>query len=190
MSSFQQDHFYHIYNRGNNKQSIFFTRANYSFFLDKIRKELSPVCDIICYCLMPNHYHLMIYFSPQHVNFRQRIKMENLERKIGTLQSSYTRAINNQEGRVGSLFQAKFKVVEIVDITQAIICFNYFHQNPVKAGFVTEPGLWSYSSFNEYYCRVDGICMRQVAYKRLCIPSGNEFQTWLQSSDHASRSDD
>ncbi|PWS31653.1 hypothetical protein DF947_13790 [Pedobacter paludis] len=51
---------YHIYNRGNNSQQIFFNNDNYLFFLRKLKKELLPFCNLLCYCLMPNHFHLMI----------------------------------------------------------------------------------------------------------------------------------
>lgn len=105
--------------------------------------------------------------------------MENLERKIGTLQSSYTRAINHQEGRVGSLFQAKFKVVEIVDIQQAVICFNYVHRNPIKAGMVKDIDSWMHSSFNEYYLLQEGVCNRKVAYHYLNVPGEKrEMLAW------------
>ncbi|HEY0742152.1 MAG TPA: transposase [Chryseosolibacter sp.] len=179
--SFQCDRFYHIYNRGNNKQKIFFTNANYRFFLQKVAKEIAPASDLVCYCLMPNHYHFMIYFGSGHRNFRQAINMENLERKIGTLQSSYTRAINYQEKRVGSLFQAKFKVVDIDDFDQARTCFRYIHRNPVKAGLVAEAQKWIHSSFNEYLDLTDGLCNKNVAYERLHIPqAGQDFWKWSQ----------
>jgi putative transposase len=181
--SFQADHFYHIYNRGNNKQKIFFTDANYQFFLNKIQKEILGHCDLVCFCLMPNHYHLFIYFGAHHRNFRHSINMENLERKIGTLQSSYTRAINNQEGRVGSLFQAKFKVVEVAGLQQAINCFKYVHNNPVKAGLVKDLMSWRYSSFNEYYFLQLGKCNREIAHDCLQVPrAGNEILRWMDSS--------
>jgi putative transposase len=177
--SFQPDHFYHIYNRGNNKQKIFFTAANYLFFLKKIQDEILPHCELIAYCLMPNHYHLLIYFGLKHLNFRHSINMQNLERKIGTLQSSYTRAINHQEGRVGSLFQAKFKVVEIVDAIQAVNCFQYIHRNPLKAGLVSDVTLWKYSSLNEYYSMTGGMCNREIAYTYLTIPrASDEILNW------------
>jgi putative transposase len=182
--SFQTDHFYHIYNRGNNKQKIFFGNANYSFFLKKVEIEIAPTCDILAYCLMPNHYHFLIYFGNSHANFRENIKMENIERKMGTLQSSYTRAVNHQEGRVGSLFQAKFKVVEIVDFSQAINCFKYIHRNPVKAGLVSEPGLWAHSSFNEYYLRHGGMCNIKIAYEMLGVPrDAFELIKWTSYSE-------
>lgn len=185
--SFQPDHFYHIYNRGNNKQKIFFTNANYSFFLKKVKIELGSGCDIVSYCLMPNHYHFLVYFGNKHANFRLNINMENLSRKVGTLQSSYTRAINHQEGRVGSLFQAKFKVVEIADLQQAVNCLNYIHRNPLKAGLVNNLTLWTHSSFNEYYSLQDGVCDRELAYKKLKVPrDGNALIEWMDCVDKGS----
>jgi putative transposase len=57
---FEENNLYHIYNRGNNKQTIFFTRENYLYFLNKIKKYISPHCNIIAWCLMPNHFHFLI----------------------------------------------------------------------------------------------------------------------------------
>jgi putative transposase len=57
---FENGHLYHIYNQGNNKQKIFFDRDNYVFFLRKIRTHMLPYCDVLAYCLMPNHFHLMV----------------------------------------------------------------------------------------------------------------------------------
>lgn len=60
---FFPDNFYHIYNRGNDKQMIFMQERNYDYFLNKIEVEIQPLCSIIAYCLMPNHYHLLVYIS-------------------------------------------------------------------------------------------------------------------------------
>jgi putative transposase len=57
---FDQGEFYHVYNRGNNQQVIFFNERNYLFFLKKIREQLLPVSDIIAFCLMTNHFHFML----------------------------------------------------------------------------------------------------------------------------------
>ena len=58
--NFQPNLLYHVYNRGNNCQQIFYSREHYLLFIDKIRKILLGQCDLLAYCLMPNHYHLMI----------------------------------------------------------------------------------------------------------------------------------
>ena len=57
---FEKDLIYHIYNQGNNKQKIFFNRENYLFFLGKINTYIQPYADILAWCLMPNHFHLMV----------------------------------------------------------------------------------------------------------------------------------
>jgi putative transposase len=51
---------YHIYNRGNNRERIFYEQRNYAFFLLRLRQHLSPVLDVVAYCLMPTHYHLLV----------------------------------------------------------------------------------------------------------------------------------
>jgi putative transposase len=56
----EKGYIYHIYNQGNNRQKIFFQKRNYTFFLDKIKTHILPYGDILAYCLMPNHFHLMV----------------------------------------------------------------------------------------------------------------------------------
>ena len=57
---FEQGYIYHIFNQGNNRQNVFFNRENYLYFLKKIWKYIIPYCDVLAYCLMPNHFHLMV----------------------------------------------------------------------------------------------------------------------------------
>ena len=128
------DNIYHIYNRGNNEQKIFFNDDNYLFFLNKIRKHLTPHTEFICYCLMPNHFHFLIY-TP--MNF-ENSKFSN---EFRILLSSYTRAINKQENRTGSLFQQNSKAKCLTYDSKrspdyGLICFNYIYQNPLLAGLV------------------------------------------------------
>lgn len=114
---FIEGEIYHVYNRGNNKQPIFFTRENYLFFLAKIRKELLPYCDIISYCLMPNHFHLEVFIKPlptsglaisSHSTDRQPAG-KTFNNGLAILLRSYTRAIHKQQNITGSLFQQKTK---------------------------------------------------------------------------------
>ena len=60
---FSSNEIYHIFNRGNNSQRIFFNRENYLFFLKKIKTYISSYADILAWCLMPNHFHLMVYIN-------------------------------------------------------------------------------------------------------------------------------
>ncbi|MEM9858001.1 MAG: transposase [Bacteroidota bacterium] len=161
---------YHVYNRGNNQQHIFFNNSNYQFFLRKIKNELTEYCDILTYCLMPNHYHLLIRVKDESFD----TDFHPLVRKIGTLQSSYTRAINIQNKSKGSLFQQKAKAKHLSGQDQAFICFHYIHQNPVKAGLVNDLGDWEFSSYNDYVDCKSGMVSRYLAYELLDIPNDDE----------------
>jgi len=101
---------------------------------------------IFAYCLIPNHFHFMIYTKPNftHIDFSNDFRV---------LLSSYARAINNQEKRVGSLFQQNSKAKNLEtkqNKDYPFFCFNYIHQNPLKGGHVKKMEDWEYSSFREY----------------------------------------
>lgn len=168
---FSSDNFYHVFNRGNNRQIIFPQQRNYSFFILKLKSILDKYCHIVAYCLMPNHFHLLLYIDETSVGLQVKSKplLQVLEQKLGTLQSSYTRAINNQESKSGSLFQTKIKVVELED-DHAFTCFHYIHQNPLKANLAENFTEWPFSSYHEYINQSDGICKKEIAYEFLDIP--------------------
>jgi putative transposase len=142
---FEPANLYHIYNRGNNKNTIFFNRGNYLFFLKKVKELLCPCGSILAYCLMPNHFHFLVFTLE---NYRDN----DLNKAIGILLRSYTRAINIQENRTGSLFQQSTKAKSLTDHANGYpdICFNYIHQNPLKAGLVNKMEDWEFSSFKDY----------------------------------------
>src|SRR6056297_3612079 len=114
---FELGHLYHIYNQGNNRQRIFFERRNYLLFLKKIETHVLPFGDIMAYCLMPNHFHIMMIVNETEKFFTRSAtqsrapnkKLTNINKEIGILLASYTRAINNQEEITGSLFRQKTK---------------------------------------------------------------------------------
>jgi len=57
----KEGNIYHVFNQGNNRENIFFSRENYLYFLSKINIYIKPHADILAWCLMPNHFHLMLY---------------------------------------------------------------------------------------------------------------------------------
>lgn len=175
---FEQGHIYHIYNQGSNRQRIFFTEENYVFFLQKMKKYLLPYCDILAWCLMPNHFHWMVYVHSTGVdrtatdgvipNHPVSKKTRNLNDSIGILLRSYSRAIANQERRSGALFReaTKAECLSLCDeVTPSFIgsyikisnpekeypqiCFHYIHYNPVRAKLVKNPEDWKFSSFQD-----------------------------------------
>ena len=149
---FSSDNFYHIYNRGNNKQLIFPQERNYDYFLNKVKIEIRPLCDIIAYCLMPNHYHLLLYINEDCKALEIVQRQPLLARKIGTIQSSYTQGVNKQENRTGSLFQQKSKAKLIDTNNYALTCIHYIHQNPMRAKLVKKMEDWKYNQVGDWHC--------------------------------------
>src|SRR3989304_8631466 len=98
--SFQDEYYYHIYNRGNRKQVIFINNKDYERFLDKIIEyKKKYAVHILAYCLMPNHFHFLIKQSFPNA----------LSKFMSDLCNSYSRYLNVKYELVGSLFQGRFK---------------------------------------------------------------------------------
>ena len=170
--NFIADEYYHIYNRGNNKQPIFFNNDNYLFFIKKIREQILPIADIIAYCLMPNHFHFIIHANENSVRERTSFgskPMQELAYQIGVLQSSYAQAINKQNKTSGSLFQQKTKakiLSETADgkrMSYLETCFFYVQYNPKAAGIVSNLADWVYSSYPDYIgIRNGSLCNKEL----------------------------
>jgi putative transposase len=177
---FIQNEIYHVYNRGNNKQLIFFNDNNYIFFLKKIRKEWRKYCDLLCYCLMPNHFHFMLIPNEEgckNIILGERVThMQTLSMVIGKTLSSYTKAINIQNQTSGNLFQKKTqaKCLTADDRDQLtyylLTCFHYIHQNPLQANLVKKLKDWNYSSYPDYYGYRNGtLCNKVIAMEQLFL---------------------
>lgn len=125
----EKDYIYHIYNQGNNNQTLFFNRNNYLYFLKKINTYILPYADIISWCLMPNHFHLMVYVkevslptinlgaSLRRAETSTQTKERTLNHSIGIMLMSYTKALNKQQNRTGKLFREQTKA-------ECVTCFK------------------------------------------------------------------
>lgn len=181
--NFSPGYMYHIYNRGNNSQPIFFNDENYIYFLRKVRIELADYFNFLAYCLMPNHFHILVQVkelpkdiirptaSDGQTGFSCQAGMNPIARKVGTLLSSFTQAINKQQNRTGSLFQQKTKAKCLNEHNNSrnnyiTTCFHYIHQNPLSAGIVNKLEAWKYSSFLDYAGLRDGtLCNQQLTFE-------------------------
>ena len=140
-TQFAIDNYYHVFNRGNEKQSIFVENENYLFFLRRLRRAMNRrKSELICYCLMPNHFHLIV----------REVSEGGISRMMLSLQTSYAKAINKRYDRVGHLFQGPFKNIHIDRNEYLLYLSRYIHMNPVDAGLVRRPEEWDYSSYRDY----------------------------------------
>ncbi len=178
---------YHIYNRGNNRQTIFFSDKNYFYFLKKCHRYLKPCGNILAWCLMPNHFHFLINVTDESLRPVKSggIFMPAITNGFRLLQSSYAKGVNKEQNKTGNLFQQKTKAKWTSDARDySLMVFHYIHRNPMAAGLVTKPQDWPYSSFNDYAGFRNGtLCDKQESYELLDLAGINFYTETLKKID-------
>jgi putative transposase len=146
---------YHIYNHANGTENIFREEENYRYFLQQYAKYLGDVVDTYAYCLMPNHFHLLIGVKElDHSTFPKSETLEKfVSKQFANFFSSYTQSFNKMYERRGSLFIKNFKRKSIETDKQWQDTFLYIHLNPIKHGFVKHLDEWKWSSWSAYRFR-------------------------------------
>lgn len=119
--------------------------------------------DLIAWCLMPNHVHLLIQ--------ENAVKLETIFRRIG---STYVYWYNGKYERTGHLFQDRFKSEPVEDDTYFLTVIRYIHQKPVKAGLCEKPEDYAYSSLKNYFEK-DGLHDSQMVLEMM---DAEEFKAW------------
>lgn len=159
---FSENSFHHVFNRGVEKRKIFLEKSDYEMLIyylyiylqpiDKIKslypatpfrilnKNLSNEVELVAYCLMPNHFHLLLKGG----------KKDSISKFLKQLTNAYTFYFNNKYKRVGSLMQGVFKSVRMVTDEQLIHVSRYIHLNPIVGFLVKSLNDYKYSSFQNY----------------------------------------
>ncbi len=175
---YQESNFYHVYNRGCNKENIFFQESDYNNLLSRIdeTKDRKNI-EIITYCLMPNHYHFLLY--------------QDSERPVSdwlkSLFSGYVQRINRKYDRTGTLFERSAKPKLVTDDNYLIELIHYIHANPLKHNFVVNPIGWRYSSLPYYLNNEQNKLMSQRAILKYFSDSFNyqeSFHEYLESKKY------
>ncbi len=174
---FTPNNIYHVNNQGNNRQIIFFQRRDYLIFLTLYKRLFPSVCSTIAWCLMPNHFHFMIY-ADERCSSRIKqggIYIDPITNSIRKLLSGYARIFNNNYRQTGSVFRQKTKSKCLSAIPARedspnkvheyyINCFHYIHQNPLRAGLTEYLENWEFSSFLDYAgLRNGSLCEKGLA---------------------------
>lgn len=160
-SSLQYGKYYHIYNRGNNKEILFKEPQNFNYFMSLYLKYIHPVADTLAYCLMPNHIHFVVRIkeemdikSFEEVGLfqeRKTIKIENKKpipsNQFSHLFNTYSKAINKNYNRTGSLFEHPFERRLIDNLPYLQRCIAYIHNNPIEGHLVSRMEDYTWSSF-------------------------------------------
>ena len=166
----QNNHYYHIYSRSIAGYKIFndatdferfynllnlcrfcnfdykystFMRLSLEFQLDvmiSLKKENNALVEIIAYCLMPTHIHLLV----------KQLKEEGISKFMARVLNAYSKYFNTRHGRLGPLWSGRFKNVLIQNDEYLLHLTRYIHLNPTSAGLVNSPTEWQYSSYNYF----------------------------------------
>lgn len=168
--SFISENIYHLYNRSINKELLFKDENDYLRFLEMTRKHLGLNCNILGWCLMPNHFHFLIYTNDESIQKKKvgGLELQFLQNGIRTLLSSYSKYYNFRYNRKGNLFQQKTKYKEV--LADGVQVLHYIHQNPWKAGLVPKMEEWVFSSFRDFIgIRKGTLCNIDLAIELLGI---------------------
>lgn len=183
---------YHVYNRGSDKRDIFtqyrdFKRFNQTFhyyqfqgpkpkfsnFTKSKIETLIPtlgnkLVEILCYCLMPNHFHFTL----------KQLEDNGIPIFVSQLSNSYTKYFNTKHPRVGPLLQGAYKAVLVESDAQLIHLSRYIHINPVVSGIVKHPEDYSWSSYLEYLYK-PSICETDLVLGQ--FPSAEEYKKFAEA---------
>lgn len=194
-TQFVNGNYYHLYNRGVAKQLIFKEDRDYFRFLDtlnyyhysgkkpkfSLRFKLksfklntkNPLIEIVAYCLMPNHFHLLV----------KQLRDNGIEELMTKLCDSYSTSYNIKYDRVGHLFQDTFKAVLVETDEQLLHLSRYIHLNPYVADLIGIPEDYLWSSCREYFENRQAICQKDIILNNFQKLSYQNFV--LDYSDYA-----
>ncbi|MBI2314528.1 transposase [Candidatus Daviesbacteria bacterium] len=181
--------YYHVFNRGTEKKDIYIQPRDYNRFqktfyyykhcgpklkFSKFNKSnlFKPLLnekliEIICYCLMPNHFHFLI----------KQLKDKGISTFLSQLSNSYTKYFNTKYDRIGPLLQGTFKAVKIETDEQLVHVSRYIHLNPVVSGLVNKPEAYKWSSCLEYLTQSPSFCETETVMN--LFKSAQEYQKFI-----------
>ena len=143
--------YFHIYNRGVNGENLFKEKRNYYYFLQQYKFYCADVLNTLAYCLLKNHFHLLVYIKENaevpRKNGTGMFKL-NASKQLGHFLNSYAQSINKAHNRTGPLFESPFER-KLVDTEGYIMAMIYYcHGNAVHHGFVNDLKEWEFSSYH------------------------------------------
>ena len=167
--TFLPGNYYHVYNRGANRQSIFHVEDNYLFLLKRVKQYLLQFhITAIAYCLLPNHYHFLLY--------------QETEKTISILMqaifNSYSKAYNKAYTHTGTLFEGPFQAKHITTDSYLLQLCRYIHANPVKHCLVDHPADWPYSNYLEWIGERNGTLF-DPSFVQAHFPQPDEYRKFV-----------
>lgn len=192
------DNIYHIYNRGVEKRDIFLDYSDYTRFIKNIvyyqqSDKSCPFSDsdfriadhvkpdnfeILAYCLMPNHFHLVL---------KQKAE-DGIMTSMSQLSNSYTKYFNQKNNRVGHLFQDRYKAKVVTSDEQLLQLLRYVLLNPYTANLAPDIRLYSWTSYNEFFDSKNGLKICETNWIKDYFEDTSSFKQFVDEyADEAKR---
>lgn len=186
------EEYYHIFNRGSDRRNIFlqsrdykrfqqtfyyyhflgpkpkfsqFTKSQFNLFTPNKNEQF---VDIICYCLMPNHFHFLV----------KQLKTNGISLFMSQLSNSYTKYFNTKYKRIGALLQGTFKAVRIESGEQLLHVSRYIHLNPIVSGITKDLDNYPWSSYHEFVKNEPNLCTIDTILN--LIPKIDTYKQFVQ----------
>lgn len=135
---------YHVYNRAVGNEMLFRKEEDHFIWIEKFKKYVLPFCELYAYCLLPNHYHLLL-----RINFD--LDAICFSKAMSDAANSFCKWYNKEYNRKGSLFMRPFKRKIIEDDHQLAWTIWYIHRNPMHHGYSNNWSSWKFSSFQMFF---------------------------------------
>jgi putative transposase len=202
---FEPGLYYHVYNRSVDRKPMFTQERNYEFFLQKLCIYLLPVLDVYAWCLMNNHFHLMVRINDaqdlttlktSENGNRQDLttfeKLSNLNHDAHPIISgafrrlfqSYAMAFNKQDNRIGTLFQTPFKRNLVSNDNYFTQMIYYIHSNPQHHGFIDDFRDYPFSSYNTILNTNESLSLHDLTTsEKLSNHTGKKVLDWFGGKD-------
>jgi REP element-mobilizing transposase RayT len=158
--------FYHIFDRGVNRENIFLEERNYIHFLSLYATYIIPVAETYAYCLLRNHFHILVRIREPQTEAISKAASAHVSKAFNNFLTAYAKAFNKAYDRTGALFQHHFHRIPVPSYRYFSVLVLYIHHNPCKHGFVKDFQDWPFSSYHE---------LASKAYTQLARPKVMEW---------------
>ncbi|HOL36027.1 MAG TPA: transposase [bacterium] len=198
---------YHVFNIAVNGARVFQQPSHYERFIRLIQyyrkdmfwkytrfeslKSYSPevvlsqtnaekLVDIIAYCIMPNHFHIIL----------KQVSDGGVAKFMAKITHSYAKFFNRRKKKIGPVWAGRYRCSKIETKNEFLCISRHLHMEPVFVGLVKTPGQWQYSSFNEYINRKTGDKMKICTFDGYIDINSKEYAKFVKDKDNYTKTFD